>query len=466
MLGLWVGTLISLLLTIGNHYERNSRRLECGNHTSGQLFKGAFYQRFNSSFTDHFDLNVEQCFAPVVLVAFNLLITLSTFRHWFQLSLFQKWFSLDYLLNLLLLLCLYGWSELVHYRPRMSWYLIAYLTGHALQALLAVWHEFHYYGRYLHLSLAVEDPLFDSKIIAYSIVKIIYMCSFLVAHRYPQNRCAAFSYQLYKWTLLFLAQFGALCVAWCYLRAQWLHTGLDAHVALATVIAVLMVFCFAWRTERTLLLTYPLLGLLWMTVVVAGIQLALSGQWSANSGPNSSSGYGLSSGWSGEDSPPLSRSDEALREVLRTALDFSKSDEELSDERRDSSGGLGASGASGAHHHHNHHSHGRDLNGFTLVNWAMQAGWLPAAIAGCLLLLLSCLAIQFARAFKQQRAYADLFAKECTKMLTQVLDQCRNKEYFVIKYNFKIKYKCCACGSLSLDLVCPDCHQAIFQSGK
>lgn len=445
MLSLWLGTLVSLLLTVARSYERHPRA-DCGNRTDRQLLQLSLYQPQNATTLDQFDLSVERCLAPSVLIALNLLLTLSTFRHWFQLNLLQKWFSLDYLLNVFLLLCLYGWCRLIHYQPPLTPYLYTYVGLHAAQALLALWHELRYFRRYLPFSLAIEDPLFDSKIISYSIFKIIYMCSYLVAHRYPQSRCAAFSYQLYKWTLLALAQAAALCTFWCYVRTEWTHTASDPHLTLIALIAVLFLFCFVWRTERTLRFTYPCLALLWTCALTAVLQLVWSGQWSGSAHLHHTHSV------SAEDIP-LSRSDETnMRDMLRSALDVSKSDEDSSAEHADSSSAASGSGHFGSVS--------------TAIALAIAHGWFSTALAGLILVMLSLLAIQFARAFKQQRAYNDLFARECTKTLTQVLDQCRNKEYFVIKYNFKIKYKCCACGGLSLDLVCPDCHQAIFHSSK
>jgi hypothetical protein len=444
MLSLWLATIGSLLFTIVHSYERHPRA-DCGNRTDRQLFQLSLYQAENSTTLDQFDLSVERCLAPSILIALNVLLTLSTFRHWFQLNLLQKWFSLDYVLNVFLLLCMYGWCRLIHYQPPLTPYLYTYVALHALQALLALWHELRYFRRYLPFSLAVEDPLFDPKIISYSIFKIIYMCSYLVAHRYPQSRCGAFSYQLYKWSLLALAQSAALCTFWCYVRTEWSHSASDPHLTLLALILVLFLFAFVWRTERTLRFTYPCLALLWTCALTAVIQLAIGGQWSGSAHlhhPHLSSA---------EDAP-LSRSDETnMRDMLRSALDISKSDEDASVEH-----GEGASGSSTTHFG----------SASTAIALAIAHGWFSAALAGILLLVLSLLAVQFARAFKQQRAYNDLFGRECGKTLTQVLDQCRNKEYFVIKYNFKIKYKCVACGGLSLDLVCPDCHQAIFHSSE
>lgn len=81
-------------------------------------------------------------------------------------------------------------------------------------------------------------------------------------------------------------------------------------------------------------------------------------------------------------------------------------------------------------------------------------------------MLTSILALKFCRSFKEHRAYSELFYKEFRKLLFQVYEQCRNKEYFMIKYNFKIKYKCCVCGTLAVDLVCNQCYAAVFDPKK
>ena len=81
-------------------------------------------------------------------------------------------------------------------------------------------------------------------------------------------------------------------------------------------------------------------------------------------------------------------------------------------------------------------------------------------------MLTSILALKFCRSFKEHRAYNELFDKEFRKLLFQVYEQCRNKEYFIIKYNFKIKYKCCVCGTLAVDLVCNQCYKAVFNPKK
>lgn len=82
------------------------------------------------------------------------------------------------------------------------------------------------------------------------------------------------------------------------------------------------------------------------------------------------------------------------------------------------------------------------------------------------IMLTSIIGLKFMRSFKEHRAYTELFDREFNRLLYSVYEQCRKMEYFIIRYNYKIKYKCCVCPQLGPELICSQCSSAIFNSKK